>query len=323
MMGQSARDPVFWAALAIAQQDVNEVADFCLRCHVPQGWIEGRGVNPGQEGLTGTDFQGVSCSACHRMVDPVYTPGESPAEDELILLGVSPMPVNPGNANYILDPLDRRRGPFELTFTPHGWLESPFHTKSQMCATCHEVSNPVFVRQPDGTYAIPPNSLGQPHPTLNKYDMAPEQRTFSEWLNSEFSQGPLNLGNFEHGGVDMGNRFGGNNPAVSQCQDCHMPSTEGIGCDPAFETPVRPHMPQHHFAGANTWVLRAVRSLFDDGETGLEEATVEQALQRVDQMLKARATWCFCSRTTSCWCVSSTRRATSCPPATPRGGGCG
>ena len=42
MMAQAARDPVFRAALAIANQDAEGVGEFCLRCHAPRGWLEGR-----------------------------------------------------------------------------------------------------------------------------------------------------------------------------------------------------------------------------------------------------------------------------------------
>src|SRR5689334_12971849 len=42
MMANSARDPLMWAALAIAEQDVPEVGDMCLRCHAPVGWLGGR-----------------------------------------------------------------------------------------------------------------------------------------------------------------------------------------------------------------------------------------------------------------------------------------
>ncbi|HMW45152.1 MAG TPA: hypothetical protein PKD47_04635 [Solirubrobacterales bacterium] len=38
-------------------------------------------------------------------------------------------------------------------------------------------------------------------------------------------------------------------------------------------------MAQHHFLGANTWVLRAVRNLYDDSATLLSEETVEATLE--------------------------------------------
>ncbi len=44
MMSQSARDPLFYACLAVAEQDAPGVGDMCLRCHTPDGWLNG-GVN--------------------------------------------------------------------------------------------------------------------------------------------------------------------------------------------------------------------------------------------------------------------------------------
>src|SRR5690606_8672652 len=42
MMAHATRDPVFWAALDVANADIPGVGDFCLRCHTPQGWLAGR-----------------------------------------------------------------------------------------------------------------------------------------------------------------------------------------------------------------------------------------------------------------------------------------
>ncbi len=42
MMSQATRDPIFWATLAVAEQDFDGAGDFCLRCHTPDGWIGGR-----------------------------------------------------------------------------------------------------------------------------------------------------------------------------------------------------------------------------------------------------------------------------------------
>ena len=44
MMAQAARDPLFYAGMAIANQDAPESGDLCIRCHSPSGWLEGRSV---------------------------------------------------------------------------------------------------------------------------------------------------------------------------------------------------------------------------------------------------------------------------------------
>ncbi len=276
LMGQSARDPVFHAAMAISNQEAEGVGELCLRCHAPLGWTGGRATPADGSGLTDSDLTGVNCSACHRLVDPVYRPGQSPAVDAGILSGLTHPPVNPGNANSVYDPLDRRRGPFALNaFAPHAWLQASYFRTSEMCATCHDISNPVWDKQGDGTYLLDP--LGSPHRTGNKYDMFPEQRTYSEWRMSSFAQGA----------IDMQGRFGGNQHAVSTCQDCHMPKTEGIAANPIFSPIFRTDLPQHFFNGANTWVLGAIRNLEDDSVTNLTEQSVADAMARTQDLLQA------------------------------------
>lgn len=274
MMGQAARDPIFRAALAVAENDAAFSGDLCLRCHAPSGWVEGRSVPTNGSALSGTDMEGVTCHTCHRMVDPVYVPGQSPAPDLAILQNLTFPPSSPHNAHMIIDPDDRRRGPFNVApFEFHPWLQSPFHQSSTMCATCHDVSNPVYSRQVDGTYVL--NALNAAHPTQDKYDQFPIERTYSEWSKSAFAVAPIN----------MGGRFGGNKLAVSTCQDCHMPDVTGRGC--SFG-PIRNDMPQHHFNGGNTWVLRAVRNLYPDYETFLTTSSVDASINRaIDMLVKA------------------------------------
>ena len=279
MMGQSGRDPVFFAALAIANQDAPFAGEMCLRCHVPQGWIAGRSSPPDGSALQSNDFQGVGCSVCHRAVDPVYTPGQSPAVDQAILANLSMPVVNPHNASLVYDPSDRRRGPVVVPPEAeyHDWLESPYHLSPRLCASCHDVSQPIWDRQPSGDYTL--NAMDAPHPTQNKYDMYPEQRTYTEWANSSFANGP----------IDLGDRYAFGSPTspVSTCQDCHMPPTTGTGCAPDLNGPVRDKLPRHFFNGGNTWVLRAVRQLYSDPTTGLNENTTNASIARAHAMLAA------------------------------------
>jgi Cytochrome c554 and c-prime len=271
MMGQSARDPVFYAALDRANADVIYVGDLCLRCHAPGAWDDGRSDPPSGAALTGQDFEGVTCNFCHRLVDPIYQTG-NPPDDVAIIAGLATQPTDPHSANAIVDPQDRRRGPFDLgaNFQFHQFRQSPFHTRSSLCATCHDVSNPAFELQANGTYELGP--LNTPEPTGSKLHEFPMERTYSEWTASLFAQGP----------VDVGRRFGGNLSAVSSCQDCHMPPTNGMGCVVADP---RPNLPQHFFNGGNTWVLNAVRNLYPDTDTDLSDQSVADAMQRTSDML--------------------------------------
>jgi len=78
MMAQAARDPLYLAALTVAAQDSEwalgrpNAADLCLRCHFPEGWLEGRSDPPSGAAMTGFDFDGVQCDLCHRLYDPLF-----------------------------------------------------------------------------------------------------------------------------------------------------------------------------------------------------------------------------------------------------------
>jgi hypothetical protein len=288
LMAQSARDPVWHAAVAIANQDAAGSGETCIRCHAPVGWLAGRSTGGEIADLAEADFDGVTCHVCHRMVDPDPSATGGPPEDagileELEMAGLLYPPGQVGNGRSVIDPTDSRRGPFDdvpanMHF-PADIAHSPFHRRSELCATCHDVSTPTFTRQPDGSYAL--NDVDQPHPTQNPHDMFPEQRTYSEWLNSTFAQGGVHFAD---------GRFGGNHPTgvMESCQDCHMPDTFTGGCF-AFEEPpffARPDMPKHSFAGANTWVLGAVLAEYGQFETGLSAKLVQAAQDRTIQMLR-------------------------------------
>jgi hypothetical protein len=78
MMGQAARDPFFWATVAVAAQDSiwavgrPNATDICIRCHSPSGWLGGRSDPTNGSSLTGDDFDGVGCGYCHRAYDPFF-----------------------------------------------------------------------------------------------------------------------------------------------------------------------------------------------------------------------------------------------------------
>lgn len=82
MMAQAARDPLWLACLTTALQDSvwavgnPNAGDICIRCHSPTGWLEGRSDPTNTAALAGTDFEGVQCDFCHRMVDPFAELGQ-------------------------------------------------------------------------------------------------------------------------------------------------------------------------------------------------------------------------------------------------------
>ncbi len=288
MMAQSARDPLFHACLAIAEQDAPGSGDTCLRCHTPGAWLEGRSEPTDGSALVEADFDGVNCNFCHRLVDPVAD-AANPPDDVDILAALTSVPSSIHSGSYVVDPLDRRRGPFQLhpKFPWHEWRESPFHRESLLCASCHDVSNPAFSRvggpEPSASDVYVPNANARSHPTQQKTDQFPLERTYSEWLQSDFAKGP----------IDLGGIFGGNKRAVSSCQDCHMPDASGEACAPGFGAEPRDDLPLHDFRGANTWVLRAVLSLDASGKlygtlasSQLSAEQVEAAIARNIEFLQ-------------------------------------
>lgn len=242
MMAHSGRDPLMLAALAVANQDLEHAGETCLRCHFPKGWLEGRSAPEDGTTMNADDRQGVQCSICHRLVDPVAAP-ENPLEDGAILAALlQPVPTF-GSAMMVVDPQDRLRGPFDiigdLGSDPHlparSTLVSPYHKSSELCGTCHNVRNPAFTRNMLGEYEL--NVLDTPgDPTLG----FPEQSTYDEWAASTYASTGV-----------FAPQFGRNRDVVSTCQDCHMPAVTGKGANLGL---TRDDVPLHEMVGGNTFV---------------------------------------------------------------------
>ncbi len=264
LMAHAGRDPLFFAQMTNANQDVGEVGYYCLRCHIPNAIVSGHANNSMGDTLDNYDADGVSCHFCHSMVDPIYKPGVSPVEDESILAGLTDAPLYYGNAAFVLDPEGRRRGPRAGSSPPHEMLHSPFHQSSDFCGTCHDVGNLATTRQSDGTYQY--NTIGERSPTEDPWEMFPLERTYTEWKLSEFATS----------GVDMGGRFGGDGvTVVSTCQDCHMPRTSGDAC---VLGPTRTDLRQHDFAGAAAPILDLIAAHYaDDPSVDLDAIAVARA----------------------------------------------
>jgi hypothetical protein len=230
MMAQAARDPLFWAALDVANNDVASVGEWCLRCHVPRGWYAGRAqLDPGGCGLSGkldqrdNDFEGVDCHFCHRMEVNTAPP-------------VGQQPFYLENGQVWLDDSDCggqgepcRHGPYAYTGVgevppPHPWAHSTYLEDSTMCGACHNVTSPV-------------NNL-----IVNGIDAGirfPIERTYLEWELSDFGPGPTKV----------------------ECQGCHMPDATVNPAHPSvFQLNNRTgDMPMHFFVGGNAWIPDVLR----------------------------------------------------------------
>jgi hypothetical protein len=253
MMAHASIDPLFEANLAIANQDAPDSGDLCLRCHIHAGWVQGRSVPTSGAAMLPEDKFGVACDLCHRMMDPIYEAGVSPAVDELLLAGLLNPGTNFGSGMLHLDPEATRRGPFADATSAHPILVSPFHREAALCGTCHDVSNPAFERDANGVYQ--PNAFNSPATDFSPHKIGPVERTYSEWLFSEFNT---------PAGVYLP-QFAGNktNGMVATCQDCHMRDIAGHGADTnQFPTvPLREDLPLHDMTGSSTWMPMLLASL--------------------------------------------------------------
>lgn len=165
LMANAARDPVFWAGVALASDDYPGETEDCVRCHSPRAFLEGRGDAIAIEELNPLDLNSVSCEVCHRAIDD----GETPA----------------GNARLVLDDVlvdgePPRRGPWGYTepdgapLPPHPIIQDlEFLPSSRLCGTCHDVTTGR------------PRVDEQGAPIGVQFN---EQRTYSEWLGSAYAQ---------------------------------------------------------------------------------------------------------------------------------------
>jgi hypothetical protein len=296
MMAQAQRDPLYLALLTISNQDAPESGDMCIRCHTPKGWLEGRSEPTNGSALLPDDREGVQCHSCHRMIAPtevgtnpypddiLYTsqPGNNPSTyslDQTYLSSILNIPPVSANGMYICDDNDTRRGPYFDPQANHNVPYSPFHPDAAFCGTCHDVSNPVYDTILDGNgnlLGYAPNDFDTPPVNFSPYAMFPVERTYSEWLMSEYNT---------PGGVDS-SYFGGNKAFVSTCQDCHMKDVTGHGCNKSY-APLRDDLPLHDLTGGNTFIPNLIDSVFP-GETDAD--ALAAGILRARDMLQHAAT---------------------------------
>ena len=248
LMANAARDPIFWAGVALAAQDhPGETVD-CVRCHSPRAFLEGRGEATSIDQLAPQDLEGVGCELCHRMTDQGAIGNAQYAIDDV---------VGPGGEVP-------RRGPWSYAGIgkeggnpPHDWLNDPYAGSSELCGTCHDVTTGRERLDDAG------NPMGMAFG---------EQRTYSEWLGSAFSQ--------------EGEGF-------RSCQDCHMPAVvDKPGCNQFVDQYSHPTGGRRHdLVGANRFMVEVLRAEYGNDGTGvINDFFFQQTLDRMDDLLGTAAT---------------------------------
>ncbi|MBM3986392.1 MAG: hypothetical protein FJ294_00350 [Planctomycetes bacterium] len=323
MMAHAGRDPMFWAALPIAEQDFGGSGDLCIRCHAPLGWYDGRSQPTDGSALVGDDFDGVSCEFCHKLTNPDdsehlgehYPPFK--AND-----GGSPPVAYLGSGEAVVSSGFERLGPYNNPAAYHPWAQSQFHRKSDLCGTCHDVSNPVTGDLAPGNGAYTPlptgmfnGTLGGPLQQKAALQNAPHkwgvvERTFSEHIASAFET--MRVSDFDtlpidlrKGSIARAYRLAKQSTPTGDyedgaarnftCQTCHMSPVEGYGCS-LFSTPQRTDIPKHDLTGGNYWAPDAIlyldalgRLYGGNGLTTYQISSMQAGKQRAVSNLKNSA----------------------------------
>ncbi|PWU15338.1 MAG: hypothetical protein C5B50_15540 [Verrucomicrobia bacterium] len=247
MMGQAARDPVFRAALAVANQDLPGSGEYCIRCHSPRAWLEGRSTAPDASALKEDDLNGVSCDVCHHLVDPLSEEAKKLAKD---------VPPGRGDGMMVVDTERSQRGPYDEPkgMKMHGIRQSAYQGSSELCGTCHNVSNPTLATN---VALQPPHAFGH------------IERTYSEWALSDFAT--------------KGN--------LRSCQSCHFAPVPGGGMAMKrasnYGDGHRDYFVSHNAVGGSTWVQDAVYRLWSHRD--LDRAALDAGKEHAREFLKTAA----------------------------------
>jgi len=156
MMAHAGRDPIFWATMAIAEQDFDGAGDLCLRCHSTGGWLSGRSTPTDGSGLAAGDSDGVECDYCHKLTNPddsdpllqgvMNSPFVANCSDDPNVLSKNCVSKTEGFYGSGMSSMwagSDKLGPYVDADARHQFMKSKFHRDVKFCGTCHDVSNPV------------------------------------------------------------------------------------------------------------------------------------------------------------------------------------
>jgi hypothetical protein len=280
MMANAGRDPIFWATLAIAEQDFDGAGDMCIRCHSAAGWYAGRSTPTNGSGLAAGDADGVDCDTCHKMTNT--------DNSEYLGIMISPYIANngedPATGYYGTGMLSLwgssdKLGPYADAVARHQFLQSKFHRDISFCGSCHDVSNPAVGdlahnngKQSTADPVIASGVLGSPVEDKAAFNNFPYQygiveRTFSEYyagalskiLVSNYANLPADLqaGAIQAAYERAGGDYSDGTARYFSCQTCHVPAATGVGCN-KNGVPIRTDLPLHDMTGGNYWAPDAI-----------------------------------------------------------------
>lgn len=302
-MGLAGRDPIFFAQLASETQSFHptasgQIQDTCLGCHgilgqrqsaidrrassgscgeFPRATVEAAPYPPqdpisrlANYGALARD--GVSCTACHRMVLGQADAAKHHREPQNACVLERQEALNHGlsgfartfTGSFLVGPPDQLFGPFEdpkKLPMKQAIGSEPKHNAhvrtSEACGSCHTVHLPVLHRG---------QSIGHVY----------EQTTYPEWAFSDYREGSTPDGSLPLGRGAL----------AQSCQDCHMPSKTAEGAPRRskiasiqeysnfpqteqtlppneIDLPVRSGVSKHTLVGLNVFLVKMARQFAD------------------------------------------------------------
>jgi hypothetical protein len=263
MMANATRDP-FWRAKVASEirrnpQFKTVIDDKCSRCHAPMANVEakfeGSEIELFNDGFLNPlnayynhAMDGVSCTACHQIENDgnLGTLAGFSGNFSIVDLGTSAERTAFGQyTDPAINPMLITTG-FRPTYAPHV-------TRSELCATCHNLKTP-FVDSAGNVVSTTPDTE------------FPEQMVYTEWENSSFAAGTT----------------------AKSCQDCHMPKTDGVKIAARPNTlAARNDFGVHTLVGANTTMLDILAR--NKTALGVTATGFDTAISRTRTMLATAA----------------------------------
>ena len=316
MMANAGRDPIFWATLAIAEQDFDGAGDLCLRCHSTAGWMGGRSTPTDGSGLAAGDADGVDCDTCHTATNT--------NNQEHLGVMLPPFVANDGSSGFYgsgmlsLYPGSAKLGPYSDAGARHQFMQSKFHRDADFCGSCHDVSNPAVGdlahnngRQTTGDPVVASGVPGDSVVNKAAFNNVPYKYGVVERTHSEFKSGllsrtlvssygslpaELKAGAIKAAYDAAGGNYRDGTPRYFTCQTCHMRAVTGYGANKAG-IPLREDLPLHDMTGGNYWAPDAIKYQnaqgtlrLGGGLTAVQLAALDAGISRAQQQLQLAAT---------------------------------